>query len=256
MKERLTLAVRISSRSLVPDDGPAMGPPEWAPTSESCSMNMNFERARFNMVEQQVRPWEVIDERILAQMEAIHREDFVPVRYRKLAFADLCIPLPHGEIMMRPKVEGRMLQALGLGEDETALEIGTGSGYITACLAGLCKQVVSVEYYEDLHRGAAARLEEKGVQNVELFQGDVMSGWQPEQAHDVVVVTGSVPEVPESFRGWVNPGGRLFVITGKSPAMEARLLTRLGVTDWEEESLFETDLPRLINSETPPEFEF
>lgn len=219
-------------------------------------MNMNFERARFNMVEQQVRPWEVIDGRVLEQMESIQREDFVPVRYRKLAFADLCVPLPHGEIMMRPKVEGRMLQALQLGDDETALEIGTGSGYITACLAGLCKRVVSVEIYEDLHQEAGVRLAEKGIKNVELFQGDVMSGWQPEQAHDVVVVTGSVPEVPESFRGWVNPGGRLFVVTGDSPAMEARLLTRLGVSDWAEESLFETELPRLINSEPPPTFEF
>jgi protein-L-isoaspartate(D-aspartate) O-methyltransferase len=219
-------------------------------------MNMNFERARFNMVEQQVKPWEVLDERILAQMEAIQREDFVPVRYRKLAFADLSIPLPHDQIMMRPKVEGRMLQALALKEDDTALEIGTGSGYITACLAGLCKHVVSVEYHEDFYRDAEARLAEKGITNAELFHGDVMSGWQPEQAHDVVVVTGSVPAIPEAFQGWVNPGGRLFVITGKLPAMEARLLTRLGVSDWEEESLFETELPRLINSEPPPAFEF
>jgi len=219
-------------------------------------MNMNFERARFNMVEQQVKPWEVIDERILAQFEAIQREDFVPVRYRKLAFADLSIPLPHGEVMMRPTVEGRMLQALALGEDDTALEIGTGSGYITACLAALCKHVVSVEYHEDLHDDAVARLAEKEIRNVELFEGDVMSGWQPEQAHDVVVVTGSVPDIPEPFKGWVNPGGRLFVITGDAPAMEARILTRLGVSDWAEESLFETELPRLIKSEPPPAFEF
>lgn len=219
-------------------------------------MNMNFERARFNMVEQQVRPWEVIDDRILSQMETIQREDFVPVRYRKLAFADLSIPLPHGQTMMRPKVEGRMLQAIALSEDDTALEIGTGSGYVTACLAGLCKRVVSVEYHEDLHHDASARLQEKGIRNVELFHGDAMSGWQPEQAHDVVVVTGSVPEVPEVFLGWVNPGGRLFVVTGDAPAMEARLLTRIGVSDWSEESLFETELPRLINSEPPPVFEF
>jgi protein-L-isoaspartate(D-aspartate) O-methyltransferase len=149
-----------------------------------------------------------------------------------------------------------MLQALALKEDDTALEIGTGSGYITACLAGLCKHVVSVEYHEDFYRDAEARLAEKGITNAELFHGDVMSGWQPEQAHDVVVVTGSVPAIPEAFQGWVNPGGRLFVITGKLPAMEARLLTRLGVSDWEEESLFETELPRLINSEPPPAFEF
>jgi protein-L-isoaspartate(D-aspartate) O-methyltransferase len=217
---------------------------------------MNFDQARFNMVEQQIRPWEVLDGRVLKLLEAIHREDFVPVRYRKLAFADLEIPLPCGQSMMRPKIEGRMLQALELGEDETVLEIGTGSGFITACLAGLAKSVVSVELFGELHEEAAVTLEDKKVSNAELFVGDVMRGWQPEQAHDVVVVTGSVPEIPEAFRGWVNPGGRLFVVTGDSPAMEARLLTRLDATEWSEESLFETDLPRLVHSEPSPQFEF
>jgi protein-L-isoaspartate(D-aspartate) O-methyltransferase len=217
---------------------------------------MNFEQARFNMVEQQIRPWEVLDSRVLALLESIHREDFVPVRYRKLAFADLAIPLEHEQVMMRPKIEARMLQALDLQEDETVLEIGTGSGFVTACLAGLAKRVVSVEIYEDLHEDAALKLRDKNVENVELFVGDVMRGWQPEQAHDVVVVTGSVPAVPEQFQGWVNPGGRLFVVTGESPAMEAKLMRRTGVTDWAVESLFETDLPRLVNSEEPPEFEF
>ncbi len=217
---------------------------------------MNFERARFNMVEQQVRTWEVLDARVLEVLETVHREDFVPVRYRKLAFADLSIPLSHGECMMRPNVEGRMLQALDLDADETVLEIGTGSGFVTACLAHLARRVVSVELYEDLLAEAASRLKDKHVENVELFQGDVLAGWQPEQAHDVVVVTGSVPAVPEAFRGWVNPGGRLFVVTGASPAMEARLLTRIGVSEWQEESLFETELPRLANAEPPPRFEF
>ena len=217
---------------------------------------MNFDQARFNMVEQQIRPWEVLDPRVLSLLETIHREDFVPVRYRKLAFADIAVPLDHGQVMMRPKIEARMLQALDLQEDETVLEIGTGSGFITACLASLAKRVVSVEIFEDLHRVALEDLEDKGMLNVELFVGDTMNGWQPEQAHDVVVVTGSVPEVPEQFKGWVNPGGRMFVITGESPAMEAKLLKRLDVTQWAEESLFETDLPRLINAEPPPEFEF
>lgn len=219
-------------------------------------MNMNFERARFNMVEQQVRPWEVLDARVLDVLEAVHREDFVPVRYRKLAFADLAIPLAHGESMMRPNVEGRMLQSLELDDDETVLEIGTGSGFITACLARLARQVVSVEIHEDLHEEAVTRLEDKHIENVELFVGDPLGGWQPETAHDVVVVTGSVPEVPEIFRGWVNPGGRLFVVTGESPAMEARLLTRVGVSEWRDESLFETDLKRLVNAEPAPAFEF
>jgi len=217
---------------------------------------MNFEQARFNMVEQQIRPWEVLDSRVLSLLEQIHREDFVPVRYRKLAFADLAVPLDCGQVMMRPKIEARMLQALELDKDETVLEIGTGSGFVTACLAGLAKRVVSVELYRELHEAAALKLQDKNVSNVELFVGDVMRGWQPEQAHDVVVVTGSVPRVPEVFLGWVNPGGRLFVITGDSPAMEAKLLRRLDATEWSEESLFETDLPRLVHAEVPPQFEF
>ncbi len=217
---------------------------------------MNFEQARFNMVEQQIRPWEVLDSRVLSLLETIHREDFVPVRYRKLAFADIAVPLDCNQVMMRPKIEARMLQALGLGEDETVLEIGTGSGFVTACLAALAKRVVSVEIFEELHAEASMKLNDKHISNTELFVGDVMNGWQPEQAHDVVVVTGSIPAVPEQFKGWVNPGGRLFVITGESPAMESKLLTRLDVTNWTEESLFETDLPRLVNSEPPPVFEF
>ena len=219
-------------------------------------MNMNFDRARFNMVEQQVRTWEVLDDEILDVLGRIHREDFVPVRYRKLAFADLAIPLAQDQVMMRPKVEGRMLQALGIKDDDTVLEIGTGSGFVTACLSALARRVVSVELYEELHLEAELRLRDKHMHNVELFVGDVMNGWQPELAHDVVVVTGSVPEVPESFRGWVNPGGRLFAVTGDSPAMEARLFTRVGVGDWREESLFETDLPRLVNAEPPAGFVF
>lgn len=219
-------------------------------------MSMNFERARFNMVEQQIRPWEVLDSRVLSVLESIRREDFVPVKYRKLAFADMPIPLGAGQVMMRPNIEGRVLQALDLGTDETVLEIGTGSGFITACLASLARCVVSVEIFEELHEIAQAGLEEKNIRNTELFVGDVMQDWQPEQAHDVLVVTGSVPVVPEQFYGWVNPGGRMFVITGNSPAMEARLLTRLDATQWREESLFETDLPRLVNVEPPAEFVF
>jgi protein-L-isoaspartate(D-aspartate) O-methyltransferase len=217
---------------------------------------MNFEQARFNMVEQQIRPWDVLDGRVLSTLEKIQREDFVPVRYRKLAFADISVPLACGQVMMRPKIEARLLQALDLGKDETVLEIGTGSGFVTACLASLAKLVVSVEIFEDLHREAAARLDDAGIRNIELSVGDVMNGWRPEQAHDVVVVTGSVPSVPEQFLGWVNPGGRMFVINGESPAMEARLMERVGVSEWTVESLFETDLPPLVNSVPEPEFQF
>lgn len=219
-------------------------------------MNMNFEQARFNMVEQQIRPWEVLDNRVLSLLEKMQREDFVPVRYRKLAFADIAVPLDCDQVMMRPKIEARMLQSLEIAEDESVLEIGTGSGFITACLANLAKHVVSVEIFADLHEEAARKLKDKSIGNAELHVGDVMNGWQPEQAHDVVVVTGSVPAVPEAFLGWVNPGGRMFVIRGESPAMEALLMTRLDVSDWSVESLFETDLPALINAEQEPQFEF
>lgn len=217
---------------------------------------MNFEQARFNMVEQQVRPWDVLDARVLELLETTQREDFVPVRYRKMAFTDMAIPLDHEQSMMKPVVEGRLLQALELKPDETVLEIGTGSGFITACLAQMAKSVVSVDIHEQFSKEAAARLKEKGIQNVEIETGDAMSGWQPEQAHDVVVVTGSVEDIPDQFRGWVNPGGRMFVVCGESPAMEAKLLTKLNATEWREESLFETDLPRLVNAEKAAEFEF
>jgi len=219
-------------------------------------MSMNFEQARFNMVEQQVRPWEVLDERVLALLEKTHREDFVPVRYRKMAFTDMAIPLDHGQSMMKPVVEGRLLQALELKPDDTALEIGTGSGFITACLAQMVKQVVSVDIFAQFTKEVAAKLKEKNIENVELETGNVMTGWQPEQAHDVLVVTGSVPSVPDHFRGWVNPGGRIFVVCGDEPAMEAKLLTKLNATEWREESLFETNLARLIDAEEAPEFEF
>ena len=219
-------------------------------------MSMNFEQARFNMVEQQIRTWEVLDARVLELLEKTHREDFVPVRYRKMAFTDMAIPMDHEQSMMKPVVEGRLLQALELKEDETVLEIGTGSGFITACLAQLAKQVVSVDIHAEFTRGAEAKLKEKDIQNVELETGDAMTGWQPEQAHDVLVVTGSVQDIPDHFRGWVNPGGRMFVVCGDEPAMEAKLLTKLNATEWREESLFETDLARLVNAETSPEFEF
>jgi protein-L-isoaspartate(D-aspartate) O-methyltransferase len=217
---------------------------------------MNFEQARFNMVEQQIRTWEVLDGQVLELLESSHREDFVPVRYRKMAFSDLAIPLDHDQKMMKPVVEGRLLQALELKPDETVLEIGTGSGFITSCLAQMAKRVVSVDIHEQFTNETAAKLKEKNIDNVELETGDVMSGWQPEQAHDVLVVTGSVADIPDHFRGWVNPGGRLFVVCGDEPAMEAKLLTKLNATEWREESLFETDLARLINAEIAPEFEF
>jgi protein-L-isoaspartate(D-aspartate) O-methyltransferase len=166
------------------------------------------------------------------------------------------IPLSGGQTMMRPKVEGRMLQAVAIRPDETVLEIGTGSGFISACLCHLARSVSSVEISEQLHAEASARLRDKRLNNIELHVGDALSGWQPEQAYDVLLVTGSVPDVPDVFRNWVNTGGRMFIVTGESPAMEAKLLARISASDWTEQSLFETDLIRLINADQPPQFEF
>jgi len=171
---------------------------------------MNFEQARFNMVEQQIRPWEVLDSRVLSLLETIHREDFVPVRYRKLAFADISIPLDCGQVMMRPKVEARMLQALELDEDDTVLEIGTGSGFITACLADLAKRVVSVEIFPELHETAALKLKDKGIENVELFVGATRTGSRRGRCHRLGGRSaGAVPRLGQPGRPAVRGHRRL-----------------------------------------------
>jgi len=218
-------------------------------------MSLNLDQARFNMVEQQVRTWEVLDPRVLNILRDVPREDFVPARYRKLAFADLRIPLDQGRVMMKPLEEGRALQALGIEPGQRVLEIGTGSGFLAACMAGLGGQVVSVEIHAELAESAAARLERLQVSGVEVVQADALDGFSPEGRFDAVVVTGSARQVPDVFKAWVAEGGRLFAVRGDSPAMEAVCLTRRG-DRWAEDSLFETDLPRLIGAEDRPEFDF
>jgi len=215
---------------------------------------MNFEQARRNMVEQQVRTWEVLDPQVLEILGQLNREDFVPPKHRRLAYADLMLPLGEGEVMMRPAVEGRLLQALALSADDSVLEIGTGSGYLTACLAALAGRVESVDLREKFVDGARRKLSNLALDNVALEVGDALGDWSPERAFDAVAVTGSAAEVPERFRQWVKPGGRLFCILGKSPVMEAVLMRRLGDDAWASESLFETDLPRLVGAEDPEVF--
>ncbi len=219
-------------------------------------MSMNFEQARHNMVSQQIRGWQVTDKRVLDAIAATKREDFVPADYRKLAFADLALPLDHGQQMMHPVIEGRLLQAINLQADETVLEIGTGSGFLSACLARLGKAVCTIDIFEALSDEASKVFASKKINNIECHSDDALNGWMPEQAHDVVVVTGGVLEIPPVFMEWVNPGGRLFAICGQSPIMEARLLRRLNISDWEEQSLFETDLQLLVNAQKAPEFNF
>lgn len=215
---------------------------------------MNFDLARFNMIEQQIRTWEVLDQRVLDVLTQTPREDFVPQQYRALAFADLNIPLGHGQVMMPPKVEGRVLQSLNLKPTDTILEVGTGSGYLTACLARFGQHVYSVDIFPEFKQAAENALDAHGIRNVTLQVGDAAMGWNRQAPYDVIAITGSTPLLPAEFQKSLAIGGRLFVIVGESPVMEALLVTRVGENDWAQESLFETELPPLINAQCPQRF--
>ncbi len=216
-------------------------------------MNAALERARFNMIEQQVRPWDVLDARVLATLARVRREDFVLPRVRKLAFADTELPINDTQVMMKPVVEGRLLQALLVAPTDSVLEVGTGSGFVTACLADLARDVTSVEIDGALARKARQRIGAAGHANVEVREADALANFVPQQTFDAIAVTGAVFQVPSAWREWLSPGGRLFVIRGESPAMEALLVTR-DAHGFREESLFETDLPYLVGGAPPPRF--
>lgn len=211
-------------------------------------VDMNLEQARHNMIVQQIRPWEVMDDQVLDLIMRTPREDFVPPQYRNLAFTDTALPIGHGQVMMPPRLEARMLQALAVQPDESVLEIGTGSGYVTALLAQLARHVYSVEIEPELRQAAERRLAARGLSNVTLDEGDAAAGWPRRGSYDVIAVTGSLPELPLTLQQGLNVGGRLFVVVGEAPAMEAWLITRLGENDWARESLFETELPPLQNA--------
>ena len=217
-------------------------------------MNLDIERTRFNMVEQQVRPWDVVDPRVLDVLGRVRREDFVPEASRALAFADVSLPIGHGECMMKPVVEGRVLQALAVSDSDSVLKIGTGSGFLTACLAALARDVVSVEIHPDLAASAECKLMSAGVANTRVQVGDALKGYAPSRSFDAIAVTGAVYREPEQLRGWLAVGGRLFLIRGESPVMEAVLITRVGANAYREESLFETDLPYLMHAAPPKRF--
>lgn len=207
-------------------------------------MPIDFEQARHAMVEQQVRPWEVLDPRVLDVLAQVKREDFVPPRHRKLAFADLQLPMEHGEFMLKPIVEGRILQSLDLAPEAEVLEVGTGSSFLTACLAHLARAVTSIDVHADFVERARARLQVLGLTNVRLEAADALA-YEPGRQFDAIAVTGAVAEVPERFRRWLKPGGRMFVVRGASPAQEAITVTRNDAECFGIESLFETDLPYL-----------
>jgi protein-L-isoaspartate(D-aspartate) O-methyltransferase len=210
---------------------------------------LNIELARHNMIEQQVRPWDVLDSRVLGVLSAVPRENFVPEARRNLAFADLCLPLGRDEVMMKPVVEGRMLQAINVHPGESVLEIGTGSGFITACLARLASKVLSVEQHADFADAARARLHAANINNAQVETADAVQSFDPGQTFDVMIVTGAAHALPQHWRGWLKPGGRLFAIVGDSPVQRAMLYTDSG-----EIALFETDLPYLRHAEPPQRF--
>ncbi|MFC3814717.1 protein-L-isoaspartate O-methyltransferase [Lysobacter sp. GCM10012299] len=215
---------------------------------------MDYIKARELMVEQQVRPWDVLDPRVLDVLSALPREAFVPAEHSRLAYADLVLPLAHGEAMMKPVVEGRTLQALALDPGDDVLEIGTGSGFLTACLGRLAREVVSIERHADLADGARAVLAQQGVDNAQVITADAFA-WTPDRRFSAICVTGAVDAIPQRFIDWLQPDGRLFVVRGRSPVMEAVLL-RNEVNASRIQSLFETDLPYLAGAAPAPAFKF
>ncbi|HIF50185.1 MAG TPA: protein-L-isoaspartate O-methyltransferase [Thiotrichaceae bacterium] len=217
---------------------------------------MDIEQARFNMIEQQIRTWDVLDMDVLELFNEIHREEFIPDAYRELSFADTRIPLGHNQTTMTPKVEARLLQAIALKGDETVLEIGTGCGYLTTLLAKSAKHVRSIDIFPDFIKTANDNIIKTGLVNIELENIDVYSLFDQSEKYDVLVLTASLPEMDNRFLRLLNNGGRMFAIIGESPAMEACVLTKQDDSNYTIESFFEIDLPALIGAEQKESFEF
>jgi len=217
---------------------------------------MDIEQARYNMVEQQIRPWDVLNQQILDLLCKVRREDFVPPAHRALAFVDMEIPLGHGEAMWTPKLEARVLQELAIRPSDRVLEVGTGSGYLAALLAVQAAEVISVDIHADFTATAAAKLRAHGISNVGLFTGDAAHDWADEIGFDAIVLTGSTPILSAAFRRRLKPGGRLFAITGTAPVMQAQLLTCSTPGVFRSVTLFETCVPPLIHAPQPAAFVF
>ncbi len=218
--------------------------------------SMNIEQARFNMVERQIRPWEVLDQQVLDLLYLVKREDFVPAAYRMLAFSDLEIPIGQGEHMWQPKIEARVLQELSLKPSDRVLEIGAGSGYFSALLAHGAQHVYSVEIRPELKASAEASLGRAGVANVTVEIGDGASGWTKYAPYDVIVLTGSTPVLPPQLLQQLKIGARLFAVVGNPPAMAARLVTCTGEGVHSSIDLFETCIAPLANAPAGERFSF
>jgi protein-L-isoaspartate(D-aspartate) O-methyltransferase len=216
---------------------------------------MNIEFARQQMVAQQVRTWDVFDDAVLSVLAAVPREQFVAAGFESLAFADTELPIGHGQFMMTPVVEGRLLQALAIRPSDTVLEIGTGSGFLTACLARLSRAVTSIDIYEDFLEAATANLVDTGIGNFELDSMDATQAL-PDGEFDAIAVTGSIEVFDQRYAMALRPGGRLFVVVGKAPSMDALLVQRGNGNDWQTSTLFETRLAALSNAALPPQFDF
>jgi protein-L-isoaspartate(D-aspartate) O-methyltransferase len=217
---------------------------------------MDIEQARLNMIEQQIRPWEVLDMDVLNLLNEIHREDFIPDDYKDLSFTDMRIPIGHEQTTMTPKVEARLLQSLAIKSDETVLEIGTGCGYLTTLLAKSAKQVKSIDIYPDFIVAANDKIIKTGLTNIELESADAYSLFDQAKKYDVLVLTASLPKMDERFLDLLTDNGRMFAIIGESPAMEACVISKQADSSYSKESFFETDLPALIGSEQKETFEF
>jgi len=214
----------------------------------------NLEQSRFNMVEQQIRPWDVLDMQVLDLLGKVKREQFVPSASREMAFVDMEISLGHGVAMWQPKLEARALQALRLKPKDRVLEVGSGSGYLTALMSHLAEQVTSVEIVPELHAFAEKNLAAQHIDNVSLVQGDAAQGWAGE--YDAIMLTASVPILPDAFQNSLKPGGRLFAIVGDAPSMQARLITCVAPGVFESATLFETTVAPLQNALQPKRFVF
>ena len=217
---------------------------------------MDLEQARFNMVEQQIRPWEVLDPDVLELLYVVRREEFVPADFRELAFSDIEIPLGDEERMWTPKIEARVLQALGARKNECALEVGTGSGYFAGLLAHCVHHVTSVEINPRLKTFGEQNLRRQGIDNASVELGDAAQGWSARAPYDIIVLTGSTPVLPHSLLEQLKPEGRLFAIVGDPPVMQARLITRVAQDAHRSLNLFETSVPPLRNALQPKRFCF
>lgn len=219
-------------------------------------MAFDIERARFNMVEQQIRPWDVLDKRVLDTLLKVPREHFVPAEQQHFAFSDIALPIGHGETMLPPVVEGRILQSLLIAPHERVLEIGTGTGFFTACLAHLGQSVHSVDIYPDFTQTALEKLDALNIDRVVLETGDAVNGWASKERFDVIVLTGAVQQIPESYRQQLNVGGRLFAIVGSEQNMSGTMVTRRTSDQFETRNLFETYTRYLKGAEPKPKFTF